>query len=135
MHVQVYNIYVYIPHIYFSPLVLLPKRMGCFYYGLNFLPQNGICKIQPVVFSFFFDSHIKVYKIQEEIPKFIVNLGFKNFFASVFFPFYGCTCGIWKFLARGQIGAAAASLCHSNSNVRSKPHLQTTPQLMGTPDP
>ena len=31
--------------------------------------------------------------------------------------------------ARGQIGAVAASLCHSHSNARSKPHLSSTPQL------
>ena len=32
-------------------------------------------------------------------------------------------------LARGQIGAAAASLYHSHSNSGSKPHLQPIPQL------
>ena len=31
--------------------------------------------------------------------------------------------------ARGQIGAAAASLHHSHSNARSKPHPQPMPQL------
>ena len=36
--------------------------------------------------------------------------------------------------ARGHIGAAAASLCHSHIS-RSKPHLQPTPQLTATPDP
>ena len=30
--------------------------------------------------------------------------------------------------ARGQIGAAAASLHHSHSNTGSEPHLQPTPQ-------
>ena len=37
--------------------------------------------------------------------------------------------------ARGQIGATAASLYHSHSNVGSKPCLQPTPQLMAMPDP
>ena len=37
--------------------------------------------------------------------------------------------------ARGPIGAAAASLHHSHSNVGSKPHLQPTPQLTATPGP
>ena len=38
--------------------------------------------------------------------------------------------------ARGQIGAVAASLCHSHSNVGSKPSLQPTPlQLVAMPDP
>ena len=37
--------------------------------------------------------------------------------------------------ARGQIGAMAAGLCQSHSNVGSKPHLQPTPQLTATLDP
>ena len=37
--------------------------------------------------------------------------------------------------ARGQIRALAAGLHHSLSNVGSKLHLQSTPQLMATPDP
>ena len=37
--------------------------------------------------------------------------------------------------ARGQIGALAASLCHSHGNAGSKPCLQPTPQLMAIPDP
>ena len=37
--------------------------------------------------------------------------------------------------ARGQIGAAPASLHHSHSNAGSKPRLQTTPQLTATPNP
>ena len=37
--------------------------------------------------------------------------------------------------AKGQIGAAAAGLCHSHSNARSQAHLQATPQLTATLDP
>ena len=37
--------------------------------------------------------------------------------------------------ARGPIGAVAASLCNSHSNVRSDLHLQPTPQLTVTLDP
>ena len=37
--------------------------------------------------------------------------------------------------ARSQVGAAAAGLQHSLSNVGSRPHLQPTPQLTATPDP
>ena len=37
--------------------------------------------------------------------------------------------------ARGQTGAAAAGLHHSNSNMGSKPSLWPIPQLMATPDP
>ena len=36
---------------------------------------------------------------------------------------------------RGLIEATAASLYHSQSNTRSKPHLQPTPQLTEMPDP
>ena len=36
--------------------------------------------------------------------------------------------------ARGQIGAAAANLCYSHSNAKSKPRLQPTPQFMATLD-
>ena len=37
--------------------------------------------------------------------------------------------------ARGQVGAAAASLHHRHSKARSQPPLQATPQLTATPDP
>ena len=37
--------------------------------------------------------------------------------------------------ARGQIGAAAAGLCHNHSNEGSKPDLQPTSQLTEMPDP
>ena len=36
---------------------------------------------------------------------------------------------------RCQIGAIAASLCHSHSNAGSKPHLRPTPQLTATLGP
>ena len=37
--------------------------------------------------------------------------------------------------ARGRIGATAASLHCSHSNVGSEPRLQRTPQLTAMPDP
>ena len=37
--------------------------------------------------------------------------------------------------ARSHIGAAAASLHHSHSNVHSEPWVQPTPQLMAMLDP
>ena len=37
--------------------------------------------------------------------------------------------------ARGLIGAVAAGLCQSHSNVGSKPRLRPTPQLTAMPDP
>ena len=38
-----------------------------------------------------------------------------------------------SFQARGLIGAAAAGLHHSHSNMGSEPHLRLTPQLTATP--
>ena len=37
--------------------------------------------------------------------------------------------------ARGPIGATAASIHHSHSNIRSEPRLQRTPQLTATLNP
>ena len=56
-------------------------------------------------------------------------------FLTIFFSFQGHTHGIWKHQARGRIGAAAASLHHSQSNEGSEPHLQPAPQLTTTLDP
>ena len=36
---------------------------------------------------------------------------------------------------RGQVETVAAGLCHSHSNVGSKPCLQPTPQILAMPDP
>ena len=36
--------------------------------------------------------------------------------------------------SKAQIGAVAAGLCHSHSNVGSKPRLRPTPQLTEMPD-
>ena len=52
-----------------------------------------------------------------------------------FFFFNGLTCGIWKFLGWGGIGAAGAGLCHSHNNQGSEPHLQPVLQLAATADP
>ena len=37
--------------------------------------------------------------------------------------------------SRGPIRAVTTSLCHSHSNARSEPRLQTTPQLTAMPAP
>ena len=41
---------------------------------------------------------------------------------------------IWRSLARGLIGAGAASLHHNHSNAGSEPCLQPTPQLLAMLD-
>ena len=56
---------------------------------------------------------------------------------------YVCVCVCFKAApaaygssqARDQIGAVAAGLCHSYSNMGSEPQLQPTPQLTATLDP
>ena len=52
--------------------------------------------------------------------------GFCFFF---FLLFKAALAAYGSFQAQGQIGAAAASLCHSHSNTRSEPHLQPMPWL------
>ena len=56
------------------------------------------------------------------------------FFSFVFF-FRATSVVYGGSQARGLIRAIAASLCHSHSNVGSKPHLGPTPQLMAALDP
>ena len=59
-------------------------------------------------------------------------MGFDFFFFFFSGP-HPAACG--GFQARGQIGAAATSLCHSHSNARYEPRLRPTPQLTATLDP
>ena len=53
-------------------------------------------------------------------------------FVLVWFGFYGHTCGIWKFQARGRIRTAATNLCHSHRSSGSKLCLQLTPTAHGS---
>ena len=58
------------------------------------------------------------------------------FFFFFFFLLYRATLVAYGgSQAMGPIGAVAAGLCHSHSNLGSEPSLQPTPQLMATPDP
>ena len=50
------------------------------------------------------------------------------------FAFQARPNGIWKFQARGQTGATAASLHHSHGNMGWELCLQSTPQLMAMVD-
>ena len=54
---------------------------------------------------------------------------YKTFFFGLFVPAYGGS------QARGPVGAVAAGLHHSHSNVGSEPRLRPTPQLMAMLDP
>jgi len=56
-------------------------------------------------------------------------------FFSFFFFFRAVPATYGGSQARGPIAATAASLQHSHSNTRSKPHLRPIPQFMAKPDP
>ena len=58
-------------------------------------------------------------------------------FLSSFFPLFRTEPTAYgSSQASGQTGAAAAAgLCHSHSNARSKPSLRPTPQLIAARDP
>ena len=74
------------------------------------------------------------------IPFFPTNQGL-SILQSLFFFFFlvlffrAAPTAYGSSQARGQIGAAAAGLHHSHSNVGSMLRLQPTPQLMATLDP
>ena len=57
-----------------------------------------------------------------------------HLFFSFFFFFRATPAAHRGSQARGQIGAAAASLCQSHSNTTSEKHLWLTPQLMAMLD-
>ena len=60
---------------------------------------------------------------------------FPSFFFCLFYPFRAAPTAYGGSQARSLIGAVAAGLCHSHSNIRSEPHVRPTPQLMAMPDP
>ena len=68
--------------------------------------------------------HYLILSNQDIVPALACSLNLDLLF---WFSFYGHTCSIWKFQARGQIRAAAADLCYSHSNVGFELHLQPTP--------
>ena len=60
----------------------------------------------------------------------------KEFFGFFFFWLFRASFAAYgDSKAMGQIGAVTASLHHGHSNVGSKLHLGSTPQLRATPDP
>ena len=73
--------------------------------------------------------------LQEEKNKHFLSAYYMPGIFFSFLLFKAATVAYGSSQARGQIQATATGLCHSHSNARSKPHLQTTTQLMATPDP
>ena len=67
----------------------------------------------------------------EKVPQYLQPC----FFVLFFFFLRAAPMAYGDSQARGQVGAVAASLHHSHSNVGSEPHLRPTPQLTATPDP
>ena len=57
------------------------------------------------------------------------------FFFFFFLHFSAIPVAYLSSQARGWIGATAAGLYHSHSNMGSKPYLWSTPHLMAMPDP
>ena len=65
---------------------------------------------------------------------YILHLSLFGFFF-FFLHFWATPEAYGAFQAKGQIGAVAAVLHHSHSNMGSKPCLQPKPQLTAMPDP
>ena len=59
----------------------------------------------------------------------------QSFFFFFFLLFKAAPAARESSHAMGQIGATAADLHHSHSNMGSEPCLQPIPQLMAPPDP
>ena len=74
-------------------------------------------------------------KYQEYNIHFILLFLFFIFLLFIYFLSFYALVAYGGSQTRGLIVATAASLHHSHSNARSKPHLQPTPQPMATPDP
>ena len=54
-----------------------------------------------------------------DLPIDLIQFSLSLFFF-FFFVFLGLHCGIWRFQARGQIGATVSGLCHSHRNLGSR---------------
>ena len=73
---------------------------------------------------------LAMYFLQVKAERFLTSRGS----LLLFFCLLGAVPATYS-QARDRIRAAAASLHHSHSNARSKPHLQSTPQLTATSGP
>ena len=65
----------------------------------------------------------------------LLNKTIFSFFFSFLFFLTAILVAYESFWARGWMGATAVDLCHSHSNTRSEPHLQTMPQFAAMLDP
>ena len=63
----------------------------------------------------------------------VTRIPSNQLYASFFFRAVLTACGDSQ--ARGLVGAVAAGLCHSHSNLGTELNLQPTPQLTAISDP
>ena len=77
--------------------------------------------------------HFKMENLKR--VSFFVSFFLLLFFFFFFFLFKAKPMVYGGSQARGRIGAAAAGLHHSHSNIRAELCLRPTPQLMARPDP
>ena len=117
-------------------LILLIYKCSLYliYYNL-YIRHLGVWNfmVNKIICSFCFLNLI-YQELYEFLPTSI------NFWQYFFREFFFCLLrdvpkGYGGSQAREWIGAVAASLHHSHSNTRYKPHLWPTPQLMAMPDP
>ena len=106
----------------------------CVYtYGLksmqmNFIRQPSLC----LLFCLLLRLHLSKYHLLSDRGYQIT--GFVTFF--FFFYLFRAIPTAWgSSQSRGHSGAAAASLCHSHSNMGSEPCWRPTSQLMAMQDP
>ena len=69
------------------------------------------------------------------VPGMKLDFSFFFFFFGLFAISRAASTAYGGSQARGQVGAVAAGLHHSHSNMGSEPRLQPKPQLTATPDP
>ena len=80
-----------------------------------------------------------ILKIQKTLVSFGISWILSHTLVACLFCLFGIS---WAALtayggsqAMGRMGAVAASLRHSHSNMRTEPRLQPAPQLTAMPDP
>ena len=109
-------------------------------YCMSITPQQNSWKTYHEIYSWF-HNHFFLLNILNVsyywnstnfLPKRYSFLFFVTFFLCVLFRAASMAYGSSQ--TRGQIGAAAAGLHHSHSNVGLKLHLRPTPQFSVTPD-
>ena len=81
-------------------------------------------------------TFLNIHRVSSQSPKFRNQRPALPPFLCFFFAFSRATpLAYGGSQARGLIGAVAAGLCHSHSNMGSEPRLRPTPQLTATPHP